>query len=213
MKTRFVWLASLLLAVGLLSLMVGCDRKEQTVSAPTPVQVDQPDSSVPSGEAEKATTAQKAWWRGLSQAGRNNAIVTRAYQDNNRNVGQNCKIWARAVVLAASQTVVNLPGTLPTENGWYFADSPYLVGMCGGIRSVQPGWIVQTNWKLADGSITPHTFIVVSRTSSGVNIIECNWTPLTVTTRFVPFTVFEGSVNPPKAPEVPRYTCYYVIGG
>lgn len=34
MKTRFVWLASLLLAVSLLSLMVGCDRKEQSVTAP-----------------------------------------------------------------------------------------------------------------------------------------------------------------------------------
>ena len=34
MKTRFVWLASLLLAVCLLSLMAGCDKQEQSVTAP-----------------------------------------------------------------------------------------------------------------------------------------------------------------------------------
>ncbi len=215
MKRKSYLLASLLLALGLLSLMVGCDRKEQAVTAPVEVtQIDQPDLSVPSGGAEKATDAQKAWWRGLSQAARNSAIVTRAYQDNNRYVGQNCKIWARTVVLAASQTVVNLPATLPTDAGWYFADSPYLVGMCGGIRGVQPGWIIQGNWRsVVNGvvKITPHTMIIVSRVSTGVNVIESNWclnNCNSVKTRFVPFTDFEGS-----NPKIFRYTCYYVIGG
>lgn len=55
MKTRFVWLASLLLAVCLLSLMAGCDKQEQSVTAPAEsVQVDQPDLSAPSEQAEKA---------------------------------------------------------------------------------------------------------------------------------------------------------------
>lgn len=218
MKRKFYLLASLLLALGLLSLMVGCDRKEQSVTAPVEVtQIDQPDLSAPSEQGEKAnpTAADKAWWRGLSQGARNQAIIERAWQDNGRYVGQNCKIWARTVVLAASRNVVYLPGTLPNENGWYFASSPYLVGMSGGIRSAQPGWIVQTNWKLKVPNsnpvryrITPHTFIVLSRSATGVDIIECNWTPLTVTTRFVPFTDFEGADR-----KVVLYSCYYAIGG
>lgn len=218
MKTRFVWLASWLLAVCLLSLMVGCDKQEQSVTAPVEAaQIDQSDSPALDEQGEKAnpTTADKAWWRGLSQGARNQAIIERALQDNNRYVGQNCKIWARTVVLAASRNVVYLPSTLPNENGWYFASSPYLVGMSGGIRSAQPGWIVQTNWKLKVANtsppqytITPHTFIVLSRTASGVNIIECNWTPWTVKTRFVPFTDFEGADR-----KVVLYSCYYAIGG
>lgn len=40
MKTRFVWLASWLLAVCLLSLMVGCDKQEQSVTAPLVENVD-----------------------------------------------------------------------------------------------------------------------------------------------------------------------------
>jgi hypothetical protein len=45
MKRKFYLLASLLLAAGLLSLMVGCDRKEQTVNAPFIGNID-PDAVV-----------------------------------------------------------------------------------------------------------------------------------------------------------------------
>lgn len=207
MKRKFYLLASLLLALGLLSLMVGCDRKEQTVTAPVEVaQVDQPDLSAPSEQGEKATDAQKVWWRSLSQAARNQAIIERAWRDNGRYVGLNCKEWVRKVVYDASKTVVNLPATLPNASGWYFASSPYLVGMSGGIRSAQPGWIVQTNWKLRDGTTTPHTLIVTARGSTGIYIIESNWcSSYAVCERFVSFATFES--------QVPRYTCYYVIGG
>lgn len=207
MKRKFYLLASLLLALGLLSLMVGCDRKEQSMNAPTSVQVDQPDSSVPDGQADKATDAQKAWWRGLSQAARNQAILERAYRDNNVRVGLNCKDWARTVVLDASKTVVNLPGTLPDAYGWYFGASPYLRTL-SGIRAVFPGCVVQTNWKLADGSITPHTFIVAATSTSGMYIIESNWCKppcYTVYIRYITFDSFESQVF--------RYNCYYVVGG
>ncbi len=220
MKTRFVWLASLLLAVCLLSLMAGCEKQEQSVTAPAEsVQVDQPDLSAPSEQAEKAgpTLADKAWWRGLSQTARNQAILERAWQDNGRNVGLNCKQWVTKVVLEASKAVVNLPRTLPDGNGWYFDTSPYTVSMSANIRNSQPGWIVQTNWKTASGGTTPHTLIVAGRGPTGVYVIESNWCSSancnTVNTRFVPFTAFEGSTNPYRAPDVLRYTCYYVIGG
>lgn len=208
MKRKFYLLASLLLALGLLSLMVGCDKQEQAVTAPVEAaQLDQPDLSAPSEQGEKATTAQKAWWRGLSQVARNQAILERAYRDNNVRVGLNCKEWARTVVLDASKTVVNLPGTLPNANGWYFDTSPYLRTV-SSIRSAFPGCVVQTNWKLADGSTTPHTFIVAATSPSGMYIIESNWCKppcYTVYMRHITFDSFES--------QVPRYTCYYVIGG
>jgi len=205
MKTKFCVLVSFLLALGLLSLMTGCGQEEQSVTAPLEsMDLGEPDAPAFEEQAEKATAAQKAWWRGLSQATRNQAIIERAWRDNGRYVGLNCKEWARVVVYDASRSVVNLPATMPNASGWYFAPSPYLRSL-SGIRAAFPGCVVQTNWKLANGSITPHTLIVTSSGPSGIGVIECNWTPLTVTTRFISFTEFERQAL--------RYTCYYVIGG
>ncbi len=207
MKSRVSLLVSVLLALGLLSWMAGCDGEEPMVTAPTTsVQPGGENPDVPSGQVDKAipTAADKAWWRGLSQATRNQAIIERAWVDNGRYVGLNCKDWARAVVLAASRNVVNLPSTLPNASGWYFASSPYLRPL-GNIRTVFPGCIVQTNWKTSKG-VTPHTFIVTATGSAGMNIIESNWVATNyVRERFVSFSTFESQVS--------LYTCYYVIGG
>lgn len=55
MKSRAVLLVSVLLALGLLSWMAGCDREEPMVTAPTTsVQPGGEDPGVPSGQVDKA---------------------------------------------------------------------------------------------------------------------------------------------------------------
>lgn len=147
-------------------------------------------------------------WSSMTQTERNMAILYRADRDNGRFVNLNCKEWVRRVVLDASGGLVYLPQTLPNESGWYFASSRYLVGMCGGIRSVNQGWIVQMNWRRNDGVIVPHTLIIAGRSSSGIYVIECNWCMnncMTVAYRWISFTDFEARAV--------RYSCYYVTGG
>ncbi|TAN58324.1 hypothetical protein EPN15_01445 [Patescibacteria group bacterium] len=157
--------------------------------------------------AHSATEANKAWWRNLSQGARNQAIVDRAAQDIGKYVGLNCKKWVQQVVPAASRGVVNIPLTLPEADGWYWDYSPYVVGMSGGIRAVQPGWIIQMNWLLSKGW-TPHTAIVVGKTSTGVYLVESNWCDppcYKVGLRWVSFTDFDAKAF--------RYTVYYITGG
>lgn len=147
-------------------------------------------------------------WSSMSQAERNMAILYRADRDNGKFVNLNCKEWVRRVVLDASGGLVYLPQTLPNESGWYFASSRFLVGMCGGIRSVNQGWIVQMNWRRTDGVIIPHTLIIAGRSPSGINVIECNWCMnncMTVAYRWISFTDFEARAV--------LYSCYYVTGG
>ena len=55
-------------------------------------------------------------WSNLTQQQRNQAIIDRAYQNNNMYVGQNCKEWVRTVVYAASGNHVTVPAT--TSGGY-----------------------------------------------------------------------------------------------
>lgn len=164
--------------------------------------------SVPSAHSWN-TDADRAWWRSLSQGARNQAILDRAAKDIGKYVGLNCKKWVQKVVPEASRGVVTIPQTLPYADGsgWYWDYSPYVVGMSGGIRAVQPGWIIQMNWLLGEGW-TPHTAIVVGKTSTGVYLIESNWCNppcYKVNLRWVSFTDFDAKAF--------RYTVYYITGG
>ena len=171
--------------------------------------VDEPATAqVPKGDAALplyATQADRDWWRALTQAQRDQAVVSRANADNTKYVGLNCKEWARRVVLDASRGTVNLPSTLPNASGWYFSASPYLVNV-GSIRDARTGNVVQVNWRLSSGAITPHTMIVTSNTADGINVIESNWSAsLTVSRRFISYATFGSKVT--------AYTVYRVIGG
>ncbi|MFA6308093.1 MAG: hypothetical protein WCS88_02625 [Patescibacteria group bacterium] len=199
-----VWFVCVLIAALTMIVLSGCDEEQSNVVSSN--DSEQTAESKEGDDIGLSAATYSTWWSNLGQIGRNQAILDRAYRDINRYVGLNCKDWARKVVYDASKGVVTLPTTLPNASGWYFAYSPYLVGMSGGIRSVQPGWIVQINWRLSDGSITPHTFIVVGRSPYGINVIESNWCAYNkVCTRYISFSDF--------AQKVSRYTCYYVIGG
>ena len=147
-------------------------------------------------------------WHTYTQASRNFLIVNKAYSYLGQYVGLNCKDWARKVVKEASNHVT-LPSTYPDANGWYWYYDVNVVGMSGGIRSVQPGWIVQMNWRKDDGTITPHTAIVSSVTGTGVYFIESNWCSnncmiVSATPRFVSFADFESRVGT-------KYSVYYIL--
>ncbi len=206
MTSRRMFFSLLLTLVVASVALVGCGRDQNsTVTAPESGRIADNDQL-----QTQASAADVQWWRNLSQADRNMIILQRAYRDNGQYVGLNCKMWAQKVVSDASRGVVTLPQTLPTAEGWYYTYSPYLVGMSGGIRSVQPGTIIQMRYKWASGTITVHTMFVTWRSSTAFGVIESNVPAgsLTVGTRnnaALSFSDFERNVQ--------QYSCYYVIGG
>lgn len=148
-------------------------------------------------------------WHMYTQGSRNAQILNKAYGYLGQNLGLNCKDFARRVVKEASNYHVTLPPTLPDDSGWYWNYDVNLVGMSGGIYSVQPGWLVQMNWRKDDGTITPHTAIVYAVTGTGVYFIESNWCSNNCKTvssqpRFVSFSDFLNRVGT-------KYSVYYIL--
>ncbi|MFN8588688.1 MAG: hypothetical protein U0704_12920 [Candidatus Eisenbacteria bacterium] len=217
-KIRVMWTLLALLSVGVIgSSLVSCGKATQDTVAVAPVDgggsggdagdpVATPDSIVTRDRAVPlyGTAADRAWWAALTQTARGNAIVAAAVADVGKYVGLNCKEWARRAVLNGSRGVVNLPATMPNASGWYFGSSSYLVNV-GSIRNVKPGDVVQVNWRLNSGAITPHTMIVESVSSTGFTVIESNWSAaLTVGRRTITWTTFSAKVT--------AYTAYRIVG-
>lgn len=168
-------------------------------------------------EDEAALTP--AQWRALTQSARNQAIVDRTFQDLGKNVGIECKPWAQRVVSQASTNVATLGLTVtsPTNqtlNPWGWGlEQPhaYTVGVSTGIQNVQPGWIVQMRVPLSGGGITPHTAIVLGRSSTEISWIESNWRhDTTVRIRTQTFDEFLAQVQ--RDGEY-QYSVYYIGGG
>lgn len=222
LRKRSIWVFITLIAIA--AIIAGCDflgeRKNPASSekempmvggvSPSTGEISDAAGTTEIGENVKPPDLARVMtsWSSMTQAERNMAILYRADRDNGRYVGLNCKEWVRRVLLDASGGLVYLPQTLPNESGWYFAYSRYLVGMCGGIRYVNQGWIVQMNWRRTDGVIIPHTLIIAGRSPSGIYVIESNWCMnncMTVAYRWISFTDFEARAV--------RYSCYYVTGG
>lgn len=143
-------------------------------------------------------------WHDLTQTQRNQAILTRAYQNNEQYVGLNCKQWASAVVASASGNCTTLPTTATSPNDWYWNAGQYVSGRSALISTAVPGEIIQM--KLAAYPYGPHTAIVYSINSTQVTFIESNWcTPecLIVNLRTLSFTTFYGQVS--------NYTIYKIL--
>jgi hypothetical protein len=168
-----------------------------------------PDVEVAS---QPLSAADAAWWRGLGQSGRNQVILDRAARDINQPVGVQCKPWVQRVVTDASRGAATVPTTAPDPAGWYWQPNAYAIRYYGSISAVRPGWIVQMNLRKADGTISPHTAIVVGVSTSGIFWIESNYDskhPNTVYTRFQTFADFERQtyINGQA-----RYSLYYIGG-
>ncbi len=176
-----------------------------------PTETDEP--VVIDGQIEEAsqavTQADKDWWKGLNQLVRNGLIVTRAFQDFTnppKNVGLNCKEWARKVVSDASKGVVNLPSTSPDANGWKWSSSSY-VQKLGSITSTLPGDFVQMNLGIGN----PHTAMVLSQNGTDVCWLDSNWNlDNKVTYHCQKISSFLTSVT---SGGVQMYTAYHIIGG
>lgn len=147
------------------------------------------------------------WWNSLSQSQRTQYILNRAYQDNCRYVGKNCKEWVQRVVSDASGGHVWLPQTANsgTAYWWNYDSTGHTAQRYSSIYYVQRGDIVQMNWLTSSGW-TPHTFIVTAVYGDRLSVIESNWGQgnyLTVNTRVVYFSDFQSKTQG-------KYTIYYV---
>lgn len=205
-KHRLYLLIALVLASCALEVSDGPTEESGTGESP-------PDDTFAVAE-QPLTAADVAWWRGLTQIERNQAILDRAYRDIGIDVKMQCKPWVQRVVPDASRGVATVPATSPDPAGWYWQMNAYAIRYYGNIRYVKPGWIVQMNLKKTDGTITPHTAIVVGVSSSGVNWIDSNFysktQPNVVTVHFMTFTDFERItyINGQY-----KYSLYYIGGG
>lgn len=162
------------------------------------------DCSLYSGHDDFLRSAQAltpAQWHAMTQAQRNQQILNRAYQDNGRYVGLNCKQWVQAVVPSASAYAVTVPPTNSSPNDWYWQHGPYVVQVPqpASILWAQPGWIVQMRMVAVSGGFIPHTAIVVSVYGNIITFIDSNYYsstyPLTVRVHSMTDTEFYSKVS------------------
>lgn len=141
-------------------------------------------------------TATVIGWHGLSQSQRNSRIINRAMGDLGDDMNMQCKEWVRLVVREASDGEVVIPSTRSNNYQWY--SHPYVQAMLMPypINAVQPGQIIQMRWT-NNGNTVPHTAIVLSRTSSGMTWIDCNWlnNDETVRTHYMTYNYFNTHVG------------------
>jgi len=90
------------------------------------------------------------YWSGLTQTGKDNAIITRASTDNNSYVGLNCKQWVDKVVFDASKNCVVVPGTAPAQYYWNVDCSGHILSMSTRIENVNRGDIIQMYLYICD---------------------------------------------------------------
>lgn len=147
-------------------------------------------------------------WHSMAQWQRNQAIVSRAYQDNDRKVGVQCKVWVQNVLYSVSGGHVWLPQNNPAPNDWYWQNDQngHVVGMSIPIQYVQIGWIIQMRLK----SGIPHTAIVVGNNGYGITFIDSNWfylsAPNTVKIHSLTYKEFNDKLESPWS-----YSVYYIL--
>lgn len=119
------------------------------------------------------------WWHNLmTQYGRNQQIVYRALNENGRYTGVQCKEWVQNVVWGASSGTVWLPQNRPDGAGWYWSNwamPVWNIPYAGPSYAAQPGNIIQMVWRNNNNVTNPHTAIVLSNNSQGMQWIDCNW--------------------------------------
>ncbi len=129
--------------------------------------------------AQAQTAADAYWWHyRLSQSQRDAAVLRTAQSfADNAFVGMSCKVWVQqAVVYPGSFRVVWLPLNSGFDWLWQWSADVETVAV-DNWNSVNwpPGEIIQAQVRTVSGGLSPHTMIIVSANSAGVNVIECNW--------------------------------------
>lgn len=136
------------------------------------------------------------WWHNLMQSQRNAHIIARAQQDVGVNVQQSCKEWVRTVVLNASGNTVTIPPNSSNDTRWQSHSYCRRYAPPVSMANFRVGYIIQMRWRNQNGVSNPHTAIILSRTSSGMDWIESNWQgDQTVRIRHVSFSQFNQAVG------------------
>lgn len=134
-------------------------------------------------------------WHGLSQSQRNAEILDVALDQVGNYTGLQCKHWVQEVVFEASDGAV-YPPTNKNNYTWNSHSKVRTLPKPFPINAVQPGHIIQMQWKNRNGTVYPHTAIVKSKTSTKMTWVDCNWNgDETVTTHSVKFTDFNSAVG------------------
>jgi hypothetical protein len=122
-------------------------------------------------------------WHGYTQSQRNFYILVRGTADLNQFVRVECKPWLQRVVHDASGGIVTVPRTTNNGLGWEWESSQDCVRYFKTIRYVVQGDIIQMRWKTAKRQPPeyggeywiPHTAIVRSVSSTGMEWLDSNW--------------------------------------
>ena len=153
-------------------------------------------------------------WHDLSQTKRNERILDRAYEDEDKFGGW-CKEWVQDIVFDASNGAVYPPPNHKKKDRWKhdpkkYPGSKYCIGRCGPITSARPGEIVQIRWKTSYVPLPNnlHTFIVVSVNSSSITVIDSNGkNKKIVRERELPIHYFDGSEDA----KAESFHIYYIL--
>lgn len=185
-------LSSIVMIIWIIVILVGCDvtgnlPKESIAES---VIDFSNNASPPVGLASSRAVTD---WHCMTQAAREGAIIYRAYQDDGKKVGLNCKEWARKVVYDASGGAVWLPST--NSSNYYWEPHPYVYGFSSLLQYAHSGDIVQMRWKAAL-NYGPHTAIIIQVSSTGVCFMELNYlNDLTVRIRSLTHAEFYNQVD------------------
>jgi hypothetical protein len=158
-------------------------------------------NSTTAGPAEASGTN---WWHSLSQQSKNQLIVDRARQDVGQWGGQ-CKEWIQGtVVWQASGYHVWLPLNQPPPNDYMWYPDSHTVGRSALLEWTQVGEIIQVRW----GSGVPHTAIISGKTSTGVMLIDSNWSngDGMVREHFLSYSAFYSMLGSSGS-----FTVYYIL--
>ncbi len=134
-------------------------------------------------------------WHGLSQSQRNARILNVALDQVGDDTGMECKAWVQDVVDEASNGAVYPPRN-QNDYTWRSSSDVYRMQQPFPIEWAEPGDIIQMRWANRNGSTTPHTAILVSKSSSRMRWVDCNWVEEdTVGTHYVTYADFYRAVG------------------
>lgn len=163
-----------------------------------------------------ASSPSWAGWSQLTQADRNQRIVTQGLHDVGL-VGGACKVWVYDVVRVASNLAggptVYLPPTTNGGDGWSWVyDSTGHAVSYGQLplSQVVPGMIIQMRIRTSSGGYLPHTVIVIANSSVNggtLTFVESNYKGDYVVRagRTATYSAFLSSLEPTN-----HYTVYVI---
>jgi hypothetical protein len=138
--------------------------------------IDSSMVSEESSDGREVPTAAAASWNYLSAMNKRQLILQAAWSENGWQTSYNCKTWAQHIVRKASGEAASLPSTCPNAYGYYYCSASHvtqiLQNQSASYTYFVPGRVLQM-WY--GGSNMPHTAIIWSSSSIGMQWIDCNF--------------------------------------